>query len=130
MAADGQTVLVRDIKKGDLVATCITPFEEKLKKLNASTMTISYARVLCVVKTELPNKSAELVRINDDLLITPWHPIFYSAKWVFPSKVGSLQRLHCDAVYNFVLERDHVMFIGGVPCVTLGHMLRDAACNQ
>lgn len=37
------------------------------------------------------------------------------------SIASSLHEISCDAVYNFVLDHGHTMFVNDVECVTLGH---------
>lgn len=106
--ANGSLVQVQQIKKGDAVAT---PGNKS-------------ASVVCVVKTVCLNGTTDLVRVgHSGLQITPWHPVKETAQdqWVFPASLGSVEILPCDAVYSFVLDSCHIMQIGEVNCVTLGH---------
>lgn len=81
------------------------------------------AIVRCVVKTLCEEVS--LVRINEQLKITPWHPIKMEGKWTFPIKIQKSEMYRCGSVYNFLLDkRDTAMILGGVECCTLGHGLK------
>lgn len=106
--ADGKTKLVQDIKKGDEV-------------LGANG---EPAKVVCVVKTVCENNKARLVELESGLKITPWHPIRLGGKFFFPCTVEEpfqYEFSECPAVYNFVLESNHMMVVNGVECVTLAH---------
>jgi len=92
---------VRDLHAGDEV------------KVAAGT-----ARVVCVVRSTHP--SNDLVRMGD-LVITPRHPIRVDGTWTLP--VG--EPAAGSTVYNFVLDRCHVLMVNGVECVTLGHGLTE-----
>jgi len=80
------------------------------------------AKILCVIKNPV-SKSVELVQLKSGLKITPWHPIRLNGVWTFPKDVGNStkENLSCDTVYNFVLDKGHVVFVNDVECVTLGH---------
>lgn len=67
--------------------------------------------------------STELVRLSEELRITPWHPVRVEGSWHFPCNLGAVAQEACDAVYSFVLQGGHSMLIGGWECVTLGHGL-------
>jgi Mg-chelatase subunit ChlD len=76
------------------------------------------ARVVCVVRSAHP--SSDLVRIGE-LEVTAKHPIRVDGKWTLP--VG--EPVTGSIVYNFVLDRCHVLMVNGVECVTLGHGLTE-----
>jgi hypothetical protein len=70
----------------------------------------------------------DLTRVGT-LLVTPGQPIYVENEWV-PSCTAPGATVVCDAcdkVYNFVLDRGHVLTIEGMPCVTLGHGFKDPA---
>jgi len=99
---------VKDIRKGDYV-----------KLPNGES-----AQVICVTKTTLnPRDKAPLVLLESGLVITPWHPVLYQNKWRFPCEIGEAWKpsfISYD-VFNFVLEKGHIMTVNGLDCVTLGH---------
>jgi len=105
LMADGQVKRAKEVSKDDLVSSG----EGKA------------ARVLCVVKMECENGRARMVELEGGLIITPWHPVRMDKKWCFPNEVGKVVDRWCQAVYNFVLDSEHVMVINDVECVTLGH---------
>jgi len=106
--ADGTHKLVKDVVRGDKVATLGNKSVE----------------VLCVLKTHCRGNQTELVEMDGGLLVTPFHPIRLGGKWYFPCDVEQPILRECPAVYSFALKEDssdHVMIINGVECVTLGH---------
>jgi len=99
---------VKDIRKGDYIQL---PNGESTP-------------VLCVCKTTLnPSDKAPLVLLESGLVITPWHPVLYKNQWRFPCHIGELWNTSFTShdVFNFVLEKGHIMTVNGIDCVTLGH---------
>ena len=98
----------KDIIKNDLVMTSET----------------TYAKVLCVTKIKCENNKCDMVKINDSLSITPYHPI-KDIEWVFPNTLNETITFDCDYMYNYVLDKDHTIIIGNTICATLGHGFTD-----
>ena len=98
----------KDIIKNDLVMTSET----------------TYAKVLCVTKIKCENNKCDMVKINDSLSITPYHPI-KDIEWVFPNTLNETITFDCEYMYNFVLDKDHTIIIGNTICATLGHGIMD-----
>lgn len=94
---------VEDILPGDVVA--------------------SGARVVCKVVNTIPEGVAHLVRLGPSLLITPTHPVrrLPNNQWVFPKDQDVVLHEPCRVVYNFVLDKDHILNIDGFQCATLAH---------
>ena len=105
---DGSTKAVRDIVKGDQVAT-------------RADGVASYATIQCLIKFEIPSKRKRLCRFENGLLVTPGHPILHQGEWAFPRDVQAVERLECDAVYNLIVDRHHVVFVNDVPLILPGH---------
>jgi len=103
--ADGSSQLVQNLKRGDLV----------------STPSGKAAEVLCVLKTICAGNVADLVELENNLLITPYHPVRIQNQWTFPCTLSQPKKMTCDAVYSFILKDEHVMIINGIQCVSLGH---------
>ena len=109
--ANGTHVLIRDLAKGDRVATAGG----------------GEAKVRCVVRTACPLGHADLVTLPGGLRVTPWHPVRLAdeAAWCFPARdVGGAMRSRtspCEAVYSVLLESEHTMLIDGYQVVGLGH---------
>lgn len=67
------------------------------------------------------------------LRITPWHPIHWEGKWLFPDELcvsRTVQRttLRNNVIYSFMLEKDdnaeaYTVEVGGIRATTLGHGL-------
>jgi hypothetical protein len=101
--ADGQTKLVKELVKGDVIKNGI--YE---------------SIVQCVVRTNV-HKLIDVVKINN-MLITPWHPV-KSNEWVFPIDIHHPQKQYLNYVYNLVVKGYPSVTINGVECITLGHGL-------
>lgn len=96
----------------------------------------AFAGVRCVIQTIAKsgsvNKKEPLVMVRiKQLVVTPYHPVFFGGEWKFPIDVqeGDLVELgDCDSVYNLVLDDDHrssAVLMDGIPCITLGHGIKD-----
>ncbi len=110
--ADGSRKKVRNIIKGDIVAT--------LDGLVQSDATIK-----CVIRTDIENGRQRLVMLDGGLFVTPWHPIRKNGRWIFPANLGEPQEIPCSAVFSFVLDKDHIMIINNTECITLGHDFKE-----
>jgi Mg-chelatase subunit ChlD len=110
---DGTSKLLKDVKKFDIV--------KSIDKNNK----IVGAKVLCVLETLIESGYRDYVSVNG-ILITPWHPIKYGLygkeeTWCFPGELFSTYSYPSSSMITLVLEDHHVMFIGGLKCITLGH---------
>ncbi|CAF1054349.1 unnamed protein product [Rotaria sordida] len=76
-----------------------------------------------VVKTICKNRKAKMVIVENNLIITAWHPIRVSQQWIMPCSLVSSppNEISCEAVYNFALDQGHTVLVNDVECVTLGH---------
>jgi len=82
------------------------------------------AQVICVCKTTLkPRDKSPLVLLESGLVITPWHPVLLNNQWRFPCHIGEIWNTSISShdVFNFVLDKGHLMIVNGIACVTLGH---------
>lgn len=105
--ASGTTYPVNEIKKGDLLQTP-----------NGS------ARVLCVTHIMQSPNGCLLCNLGNNTLITPYHPIKYQEKWCFPKDHFPQNTYQVDRVYNFVLDKDHQIYINNILTPTFGHNLQ------
>merc|ERR1712110_214164 len=78
----------------------------------------------CVIKTLVAPKT-ELCELSSGLVVTPWHPIRVEGVWKFPANLAAITTRHCEAVYSFILDDEHIMLIEGMECVALGHGFTD-----
>ncbi|CAF3370225.1 unnamed protein product [Rotaria socialis] len=82
--------------------------------------------VVFVVKTKLKSRQAKMIMLENNLIITPWHPIRVHDQWIMPcSLVSSPELIYCETVYNFVLDRGHTVLVNDTECVTLGHHFKE-----
>ncbi|CAF2321511.1 unnamed protein product [Rotaria sp. Silwood2] len=104
---NGITKLVKDVKPGDRMAP-------------------HGGIVIFVVITKCQYQKAKMVILENDLIITAWHPIRHCGQWIMPcSLVSSPNEISCEAKYNFVLDKDHTVLVNDVECVTLGHGFKE-----
>ena len=93
------------------------------------------ARVRCVVATECEGGRAELVVLPGPASgwgwgsceLTSWHPVREAAsgEWRFPCTLGTPRVRACAHVFNLVLDRSHVLLVGGeARTPTRGHSQR------
>lgn len=94
---NGSYMFVKDLKKGDIV--------------------YGGAKILCVVV----QRNCDTVNILNDLNITPWHPVNFHGKWLFPDYITASGKLKMDKVYNFVLDSVHTILVNGTIACTLAH---------
>ena len=80
------------------------------------------ANVVCLVTIGSKRLAQTMVQINS-LCITPWHPIRLKAggPWVFPASNHLFGERLIQIVYNFVLNKGHVVDVEGYECITLAH---------
>jgi len=100
-----------DIQKGDLI-----------KLPNEMT-----GEIECVVKTVI-NDKIDIITLNDNLHITPYHPVKINDQWYFPKYIKNAKPcdLECTEIFSYILTKDTReyglgMIIGNHECATLGH---------
>ena len=105
LMADGSRKAIKEINPEDQVWTPEGP-----------------ANVVCLVTIGSKRPAQTMVQINS-LCITPWHPIRLKAggPWVFPADHYLFGERLVQTVYNFVLNKGHVVDVEGYECITLAH---------
>jgi len=98
--------------------------QKKIKELIKGDLLKDNAKVICLIKNNISNGKLDLVHMNG-FKLTPYHPIKINNKWSFPIDHGKLIYTSCDAVYNLVLDKTHIISINGFECVTLAHGFND-----
>ncbi len=97
------------------------------------------SQVICNLKTRFRGEMAKI----DNLVITPYHPILFNDRWQLPVDVliensaaagpDRMKMIKGDEacwVCTLVLDRNHVMNVEGVKCITLGHGFSDAVLRH
>ena len=82
------------------------------------------AKVRCVIRTKVTKGKKPMVHING-MTITNWHPILNKGIWVFPCLNFDSLLTRVKYVYNFVLDKHHIIRINNIDCCTLGHGFND-----
>jgi hypothetical protein len=106
----GQKLRVEQLRRGDSV-----------RNSRGKTATI-----VCVIRTQVRNNAAWLVR-RGEMLVTPYHPILIrspemQSMWRFPIEVGPPELVDIDTLYNFVLDDPSCpITVSGQDAITLGH---------
>ena len=105
---------VDEIIKGDIV-----------KSINSDGQ-LDYSEIMCIIETENENSKCLLSNIEpNNLMITPWHPIRINGKWTFPENINQSSEKDCEKIYSFILNKNHVIYINDIECVTLGHGIQN-----
>ena len=66
-----------------------------------------------------------MVQLQNDLLITPYHPVKINNEWKFPIEIGKLVNHQSDYLFNFVLDSGHIVMANKEACCTLGHNFKE-----
>ena len=114
LMADGSRKAIKDVNPEDMVWTPEGP-----------------ANVICLVTIGSKRPAQTMVQINA-LCITPWHPIRLKAggKWVFPADHYLFGERLIQTVYNFVLNKGHVVDVEGFECITLAHGFQEPVAKH
>lgn len=79
------------------------------------------AQVKCVVRIARPLMK-KLVALPGGLMITPHHPVRINGDWQLPRELATrMVDNHSGCVYNFILDRCHILLVNGIECVTWNH---------
>jgi len=67
--------------------------------------------------------------------ITPWHPFVadansFTLQWMNPADLVGYTEEVVPALYNFVLDEWHILYVGGTWCCTLGHEFMEAGVHH
>ena len=116
---DGQVLLanntfiqVKDLKKGD-----------RLFNMNNSRCIIE-----CIIKQNI-NSEVDVCSVNE-MLISPYHPIFIFNKWMFPATEFKIQKRFITSFYNIILNNNDTIVINFIPVITLGHTFNSNIITQ
>jgi len=74
--------------------------------------------------TKYSSKTGEfnLVELENNLLITAYHPVQFNKTWQFPIDLTKTQKaIKTDFLYNFVIENSSNCIINNIPVIGLGH---------
>ena len=79
-----------------------------------------YQKIKCIIKSILPDQKVHLVKLDNDLIITPAHPIRLKKDWYLPKQLKKPEIIKQEAVYNFIMEEFPIIIVNGIECLTLG----------
>jgi len=109
---------------GDCLVKLSNGEMKRVCELEAGDEVMSWAdktcKIVCVVKIKCLNNSATIVRLGN-LKLSPYHPVFVDGKWNFPIDISAPETIACEYIYDFVVDAEHVINVGGFECVTWGH---------
>ena len=92
---------------------------KKVKDIVKGDILFNGSIVECVIITKVKKKQFA-VEINN-VLLTPYHPIFYNGNWVFPINVKEPEEYYIDYWYNLILRNGYSVNINNIDAITLGH---------
>lgn len=87
------------------------------------------ARIVFIYET-IVNDYTDMVTLDNELVITPWHPIYYNDEWVFPSSIKSAKTQYCISYLTLVLDNYHVAYVNDIPVVTLANNFTNGILNH
>jgi Mg-chelatase subunit ChlD len=112
-------------------------FVKELKMNDVVWTSNGIAYIKCVLQTNIQSGNLNMVNFpgkkhTDYLSITPYHPICIELEathsstgtqfvWSFPCDLQSRTYTNCNAVYSLVLDKHHIVEIGGIKCICLAH---------
>jgi hypothetical protein len=101
--------------------------EKRLDELTGNELVYLADNVATTIKyiVKMRYKNTEMCRINNDLIISAYHPINIDNRWMFPINVSEPETLDIDYMYNIVLDNGYWFLINNIKCVSLAHELRD-----
>ena len=73
-------------------------------------------------------RSKALKKLPGDFLITNNHPVRINGEWHKPKHLDFAEDFELETpmyIYNFVLDKCHILLVNGYECITLGHDLKD-----
>ena len=116
--ADGSIKILKNLKKGDKILSC---------DLNNIPQ---IASIICILEIKITYGIREMVDFEGGLYITPWHPIKYKNKWVFPANIKAPIIKCCNSIITLILDNHHIGFINGYQCIMLGHNYKNEILNH
>jgi hypothetical protein len=105
LLANNTYIKVNELKKGD-------------RLFNFNNM---QCKVICVIKQNI-NAEIDVCSVNE-MLISPYHPIYLFNKWMFPATEFKIQKRFITSLYNIVLDNYDSIVVNFIPVITLGHNL-------
>ena len=96
-----------------------------LKSLDADARKLEFQNI---IKQNL-NTEIEVCSVNE-MLISPFHPIFVFNRWTFPWTEFKIQKKYISSFYSIVLDRHDTVLINFIPVITLGHSLNSNSVTK
>ena len=118
--SDGSQKKVEDIKKGDKVITV---------NIDNNKFTEEISEIECLVITKCKNGYEYMVELDNNLKITPYHPIYTQSmlkyQWLFPIDISTSkpQKIESDKMYTFIVKNRKSVIVNDYIFATLGHNL-------
>jgi Mg-chelatase subunit ChlD len=76
-------------------------------------------KVVCLVEV-IMKRIEDVVEINGTLF-TPYHPIKWKGKWIFPCDIAQEKKKWISSWFNLVLSGNKVIRLNDIEAITLGH---------
>jgi uncharacterized protein YegL len=85
-----------------------------------------FSKIKYILQTKCENDKQQFVRLKNNLLATPYHPVFIDNKWKFPIDINdNIETLKCKYIYSISLVNGDSVFINDVQCIALGHNIKN-----
>ena len=92
---------------------------KKVKHLIKGDVLFNGSIVNCVIIQKV--KTMDFAVEINNVLFTPYHPIFYNGNWVFPINIKKPKEYYIDYWYNLILNNGISVNINDIDAITLGH---------
>ena len=100
-----------------------------ISKLTPGDILANGSKVKCIVEYPVNNPYKLVWFKKEHLEVTPWHPVFYKGKWIFPHYLVNGDDIVLTegiiSKYNFVLDSIHIIPFDTVGVCTLAHGFTD-----
>jgi len=133
--ANGHETRIDDLRLGDVIWTATSPQGRMVREIVKTNVSHTGGQIMLTIRadeTKTEHPSGEML---EALCITPHHPIKINGSWHFPNDIldnivaAKTQTMLTGCIYSILLDQEdnnpdaHVIHVGGIPCITLGHGL-------
>ena len=84
-----------------------------------------FYQIKMVIKMKVHENKLYLVKLNENVTITPNHPVKYLNQWYYAKTFAEPLIYNVDYLYNFVLDSCNLLTTENYSIVTIGHHFTD-----
>jgi hypothetical protein len=118
---------ILELENGQMIRMDQVRVGMSVKLYNLHKGPVTYGKIRFIIRTPTVNGTTPMCKLGDGCILTPNHPYFDVPSRVFewPHLTSAPIEMNMNAVYNIVFNQDssHMVMVGNIPCVTMGHGL-------